>query len=57
MKNISDKWVTKERLLEMNEELKAFGYTKGIEVEEIKIHPTKPKAMYRIKIGDIETGE
>ena len=53
MKNVRDKWVTKERLLEINNQMKSFGYTKGIDVEEIMHHPTKPISLYRIKVGDM----
>ncbi len=56
MKNVCDKWIDKDTLLSINEKLKSQGYTKGIEVEEIKMHPTKPLALYRIKIGDVESG-
>jgi hypothetical protein len=34
--------------------MKSFGYTKGIEVEEVVQHPTKPISYYRIKIGEVE---
>jgi len=56
MKNVRDKWVTKEKLLEINNDMKKFGYDKGIEVEEVMNHPTKPISYYRIKIGELESG-
>jgi hypothetical protein len=54
MKNVRDKWVTRQKLLEINAKMKSFGYTKGIEVEEVVQHPTKPISYYRIKIGEVE---
>lgn len=56
MTNVSDKWVTKEKLISINKKLKAKGYEKGVEIEEVKHHPTKPISLYRIKVGDIESG-
>jgi hypothetical protein len=56
MKNVKDKWVSKERLLQINARFKELGYDKGVEVEEVMHHPTKPLSLYRIKIGEIESG-
>lgn len=54
MTNIRDKWVDRERLLAINRRMKELGFKNGVEVEEIRQHPTKPITFYRIKIGDID---
>lgn len=56
MTNISYKWITAEKLREINTRLKKLGFKKGLEVEEVKHHPTKPITLYKVQIGDIETG-
>jgi len=56
MTNVKDKWVDRAKLIEINNKMKAFGYKKGIDVEEVRHHPTKPIIFYRIKVGDIENG-
>jgi hypothetical protein len=56
MTNVTDKWISKEKLYEINQKLKTFGYKKGVEVEDVKHHPTKPLSLHKIKVGDIENG-
>ena len=56
MKKVTDKWITKERLLQINANLRSMGYKKPLEVEEIRHHPTKPIVLYKVKIGEIESG-
>jgi Fe2+ transport system protein FeoA len=54
MTNVKDKWVDKERLIAINKRLKQLGFNKGVDVEEIRQHPTKPITFYRIRIGDFD---
>jgi hypothetical protein len=56
MRNVSCQWVSKEKLISINNKLKSFGYKKGVEIEEVKHHPTKPITLYKIKVGDVESG-
>src|SRR4029078_10692605 len=53
MKNVKDKWVTKEKLLDINNNLKILGYEKGVEIEEVRHHPTRPIVLYKVKVGEI----
>jgi hypothetical protein len=56
MQNISYKWITADKLREINARLKQLGFKKGLEVEDVKHHPTRPISLYKVQIGDIETG-
>lgn len=56
MRNVYCRWITKEKLIHINNTLKAKGFEKGLEVEEVRHHPTKPITLYRVRIGDIESG-